>query len=206
MKNQDVKVFQDRQAIVNLLGHGWTKAYLMQVSQLTEQQALELLEMVQFLTMEQIFGLYAALSRGVFRQGPTTLLQKCWKCQSLAQTLLLVTLSWGQLEELLKMVKWIDEVMMGPKDTSKNARSLFLAHVFDLHLIMTVGDAQMQKSTLVDASERSIRIDSIWDSCIHDGYLVTSISSWFHGLCYLNTRLLYRHVVSRGSHGLDVVQ
>ncbi len=112
VKNQDVKAFQDPQAIVKLLGHGWTKAYLMEVSQLTEQQALELLEMVQFLTMGQI------CCRGAFQQGPTKFLKKCWKCPSLAQTLLLVTLKWRQLTELLKMVKWIDEVMVGPKDTS----------------------------------------------------------------------------------------
>ena len=101
--------------------------------------------MAQFLTMGQIFGLYSAFGRGAFKKGPTTLLQKCWKCQFLAQTLLIVTLSWGQLKELLKMVKWIDEVMVGPKDTSrkKNARSFFLPHVIDLHLILTVGDAHM---------------------------------------------------------------
>ncbi len=31
VKNQDVKVSQDPQAIVKVLGHGWTKAYLMEV-------------------------------------------------------------------------------------------------------------------------------------------------------------------------------
>ncbi len=112
----------------------------MELSQQTEQQALEWLEMAQFMTMGQIFGLYAAFGREAFKQGPAKLLQKCWKGLCLAHTLLLVTLSWGQLRELLKIVKWIDEVMLGPKETSqkKNARSLFLAHVIGLHLIMTV--------------------------------------------------------------------
>ena len=76
IKNQDIKVFEDPQAIFKLLGHGWTKAYLMEVSQLTEQQGLELLEIALFLTMGQIFGLYAAFGRGAFKQEPNTLLQK----------------------------------------------------------------------------------------------------------------------------------
>ncbi len=65
----------------------------------------------------------------------------------------------GKAKRIIENGLKIDEAMMGPKDTSKkkNARSLFLAHVVDLHLIMTVGDAPMQKSTHVEADGKVVK-------------------------------------------------
>ena len=72
---------------------------------MTAQQAVDLLRMAQTLTMGQIFGLYTAFGQEAFKYGPITLLQRCWKCQSLAQTPTIMVLTWGQTRELFSLVK-----------------------------------------------------------------------------------------------------
>ncbi len=134
--------------MIRKFGSGWTTEFL----KLTSQQALDLLRMAQTLTIGQIFALYTAFGQEAFKDGPIALLQRCWKCQSLAQTLTIMVLTWGQTRELLNLVKWIDQTMLGPKSTGKkeNAKISFLAQVLNLHLIRTVGDGQVQNAMHTD--------------------------------------------------------
>ncbi len=146
--SQDLRAFTDPQAVIRLFSSGWTTEFLTQVMKLTAQQALDLLRMAQTLTMGQTLTLYTAFGPKAFTHGPITLLQRCWKCQTLAQILTIIVQTWGQTRELLSLVKWIDQTILGPQSTGKkkNATNYFLAHVLDLHLIMTVGDAQVQNA------------------------------------------------------------
>ncbi len=128
IRSQELKAFTDPKALIRLFGNGWTTEFLTKVMKLTAQQALDLLRMAQILTMGQMFALYTALGQEVFNQGPITLLQRCWKCQSLGQTLTIIVLTWGQTRELLSLVKWIHQTVLGPKDTTKkkNAKNFWL--------------------------------------------------------------------------------
>ena len=71
---------------------------------------------------------------------------------------MIMVLTWGQTRELLSLVKWIDQTVLGPKDTSKkkNAKNYFHAQVLDLHLIMTVGDAQLQNMKYTDEQDAEV--------------------------------------------------
>ncbi len=155
IRSQELKVFTDPQALIRVFGYGWTTEYLTKVMKLTAQQSLGLLRMAQTLTMGQIFALYVAFGQEAFKLGPITLLQRCCKCQSLEQTLTIMVLTWGQTRELLSLVKWIDRTVLGPKDTNK--KNYFLAQVLDLHLIMTVGDVQVQNAKYTDEQGTEVK-------------------------------------------------
>ncbi len=60
---------------------------------LTAQQALDLLRVAQTLTMGPSFAFCTAFGREAIKHGPVTLLQRCWKGQSLAQTLAIMVLT-----------------------------------------------------------------------------------------------------------------
>ncbi len=83
---QELKTFTDLQALIRLFGPGWTTEFLTEVMKFTAQQAMDLLRMAQTLTMGQIFALFTAFGQEAFKHGPITVLQRCWKYQSLAQT------------------------------------------------------------------------------------------------------------------------
>ncbi len=70
-----------------------------------------------------------------------------------------MVLTWGQTRELLSLVKWVDQTVLGPKDTTKkkNAKNSYLAHVLDLHLIMTVEDAQLENMKSVDEQGNEVK-------------------------------------------------
>ena len=56
-------------------------------------------------------------------------------------------------------MKLFDQTILGPKDTSKkkNAKNYFLAQVLDLHLIMTVGDAQVQNASCTNEQGMEVK-------------------------------------------------
>ncbi len=85
--------------MIRLFGPGWTTEFLTEVMKLTAQPALDLLRTSQTLTMGQIFALYTAFGQEAFKHEPITLLQRCWKCQLLAQTLTIMVLIWGQTRD-----------------------------------------------------------------------------------------------------------
>ncbi len=70
-----------------------------------------------------------------------------------------MVLTWGQTHELLSLVKWIDQTVLEPKNTNKrkNAENYILAQGLDLHLIMTVGDAHVQKAKQTDEQGAEVK-------------------------------------------------
>ncbi len=105
IRSQDLRAFTHPQAVIRLCGLDWTTEFLTEVMKLTAQQALHLLRMAQTLAMGQIFALCTAFGQEAFKHGPITLLQRCWKYQSLAQTPTIIVLTWGQTQELFSLVK-----------------------------------------------------------------------------------------------------
>ena len=82
-------------------GIGWTQEYYAEVTKLKDSEQEELYELLERVTVAQVLALYAAFGMKSFMFGPATLLQECWKKQSLQQTLCLVVLTMGQMHELL---------------------------------------------------------------------------------------------------------
>ncbi len=116
-KNRIPKM-ESAKKLVSEFGIGWTDEFYDEVFKLKESEKAELNELLQRLTL--VFALIAAFGMNSFIYGPATLFQKCWKAQSLQETLCIMILTLGQTSELIKLVNFFDALL--PEKTPNKDR------------------------------------------------------------------------------------
>ena len=125
-------------------GVGWAEGFLYEVVRMSQTERTEMNMLIARLTASPIFALIGAFGMQAFVYGPTVLFQECWKKESLQQTLLILVITMGRVEELLDLCDFCDAVLLKKATPrARGASRYFKAQIIELHLILQTSDTQM---------------------------------------------------------------